>query len=146
MRKVTIGFNAVPALLGGRSTAATAFWNAEGVALRASGAGLPRVPRRRVRRARPTPSSSSRHARDAPTTSPTSSSGTVAALRRGYEEALKDPELAVETLVARNRGLDRELVIAELPAVGAAFTAAGTASASCTATCWRRGRGGRPTR
>src|SRR3954468_15610067 len=35
VRQVTIGFNAVQALLGGRVAAATAFWNVEGVALRA---------------------------------------------------------------------------------------------------------------
>src|SRR5918998_219051 len=35
--QVTIGFNAVPALLGRRVAAATAFWNAEGVALRERG-------------------------------------------------------------------------------------------------------------
>ena len=34
VRQVTIGFQAVPALLAGRVAAATGFWNAEGVALR----------------------------------------------------------------------------------------------------------------
>src|SRR6187551_1864568 len=34
VQRVTIGFNAVPALLGGRVAAATAFWSVEGVALR----------------------------------------------------------------------------------------------------------------
>ena len=33
VREVTIGFQAVPALLAGRVAAATGFWNAEGVAL-----------------------------------------------------------------------------------------------------------------
>jgi putative hydroxymethylpyrimidine transport system substrate-binding protein len=35
VKRVTIGFNAVPALLGKRVAAATAFWNVEGVALHA---------------------------------------------------------------------------------------------------------------
>ncbi|EHN11376.1 hydroxymethylpyrimidine-binding protein [Patulibacter medicamentivorans] len=35
VRRVTIGFEAVPAVLGGRVAAATAFWNAEGVAVKA---------------------------------------------------------------------------------------------------------------
>ncbi|WP_320669603.1 ABC transporter substrate-binding protein [Patulibacter defluvii] len=35
VRRVTIGFEAVAAVLGGRVAAATAFWNAEGVAVRA---------------------------------------------------------------------------------------------------------------
>ena len=52
VEETTIGFTAVPALLGGRVDAATAFWNAEGVALKQQAPGrLPRVPRRRVRRA-----------------------------------------------------------------------------------------------
>jgi ABC-type nitrate/sulfonate/bicarbonate transport system substrate-binding protein len=46
---------------------------------------------------------------------------TVAALRRGYEEALRDPELAAET-VAREGGADRARVLRELRDLGAAFT------------------------
>jgi ABC-type nitrate/sulfonate/bicarbonate transport system substrate-binding protein len=45
---------------------------------------------------------------------------TVAALRRGYEEALRDPELAAET-VAREGGADREKVLRDLRALGASF-------------------------
>jgi ABC-type nitrate/sulfonate/bicarbonate transport system substrate-binding protein len=45
---------------------------------------------------------------------------TVAALRRGYEEALRDPELAAET-VARESGADREKVLRELQELGATF-------------------------
>ena len=71
--RVTIGFDAVAALAAGQLDAATAFWNAEGVALRRLGVptrefrvddfGAPRVPRARpghVGRdpARPSPSSS----------------------------------------------------------------------------------------
>jgi len=37
VRRTTIGFSAVPALASGRVAAATAFWNAEGVALRRRG-------------------------------------------------------------------------------------------------------------
>jgi NitT/TauT family transport system substrate-binding protein/putative hydroxymethylpyrimidine transport system substrate-binding protein len=39
VHRVTIGFDAVPALLGGRVAGATAFWNVEGVALRAKRPG-----------------------------------------------------------------------------------------------------------
>lgn len=46
----------------------------------------------------------------------------IAALRRGYEEALRDPELAAETVARRNRGVDRRQVLRELRALGAAFT------------------------
>jgi len=40
VHRVTIGFDAVPALLGGRVAGATAFWNVEGVALRAKRPGI----------------------------------------------------------------------------------------------------------
>jgi putative hydroxymethylpyrimidine transport system substrate-binding protein len=39
VHRVTIGFDAVPALLGGRVAGATAFWNVEGVALRSKRPG-----------------------------------------------------------------------------------------------------------
>ena len=48
--RVTIGFDSVAALSAGRLDAATAFWNAEGVALRAPRRADARVPRRRLRR------------------------------------------------------------------------------------------------
>lgn len=122
--QVTIGFNAVPALLGRRVAAATAFWSAEGVALRRRGGpgrfrefrvdefGAPSYPELVLCVTRET-------LRD----DADMVDGVVAALRRGYEEALRDPELAVETLVRRNRGLDRALVLEELRALGPAFTA-----------------------
>lgn len=47
---------------------------------------------------------------------------TIAALRRGYEEALRDPELAAET-VARRTGADRLRVLRDLRDLGANFTA-----------------------
>jgi putative hydroxymethylpyrimidine transport system substrate-binding protein len=124
VEQVTIGFNAVPALLSRRVAAATAFWNAEGVALRKRGGpgrfrefrvddyGAPSYPELVLCVTRET-LRDDRELVDR----------TVAALRRGYEEALRDPELAAETLVRRNRGLDRELVLDELRALGSAFTA-----------------------
>ncbi|HEX8120822.1 MAG TPA: ABC transporter substrate-binding protein [Solirubrobacteraceae bacterium] len=122
--EVTIGFNAVPALLSRRVSAATAFWNAEGVALRKKGGesrfkefrvddyGAPSYPELVLCATQKTLDE------DADLVD-----GTVAALRRGYDEALKDPELAAETLARRNRGVDRELVLDELRALGPAFTA-----------------------
>jgi hypothetical protein len=47
----------------------------------------------------------------------------VRALRRGYEEALADPESAVTALVDRVGGLERSAVTRELSAVSPAFTA-----------------------
>ena len=46
---------------------------------------------------------------------------TIAALRRGYEEALRDPELAAET-VGRDGPADRARVLRELRGLGAGFT------------------------
>jgi ABC-type nitrate/sulfonate/bicarbonate transport system substrate-binding protein len=122
VEKVVIGFSAVPALLGNRVAAATAFWNAEGVALRREDRGFrefrvdefgaPAYPELVLCVSRATLADD----RDLV-------EGTISALRRGYEEALADPESAVETLVRSNRGLDRELVLEELRAVQGAFTA-----------------------
>ena len=122
VRKTTIGFNAVASLLSRRVAGATAFWNAEGVALereakgrrfkefRVTDFGAPAYPELVVAVTRETLEDE----RDLV-------EGTVAALRRGYEEALLDPEHAVETLVRRNRGLKRELVLEELQAVQSTF-------------------------
>ncbi|HEX8206716.1 MAG TPA: hypothetical protein VF587_11720 [Solirubrobacteraceae bacterium] len=46
---------------------------------------------------------------------------TIAALRRGYEEALRDPELAAE-IVGRDGPADRGTVLRDLRALGASFT------------------------
>lgn len=124
VERTTIGFTAVPALLGRRVAGVTAFWNAEGVAVRRERPairefrvdefGAPAYPELVL-------VATSATLRD----QPDMVAGTVAALRRGYEEALKDPELAVETLVRRNRGLERAAVLRELRAVQSAFTAGG---------------------
>ena len=126
VRKLTIGFTAVPALLSGRVSAATAFWNAEGVALRREGGsrkftefrvdafGAPRYPELVLVTTRQTLDEE-----------PDLIEGTVNALRRGYDEALLDPDLAVESLLRRNRGLERGPVLEELQAVQTAFKASG---------------------
>ena len=51
VKRTTIGFGAVPSLIAGKVDAVVAFWNAEGVALRAARRAHARVPRRRLRRA-----------------------------------------------------------------------------------------------
>jgi ABC-type nitrate/sulfonate/bicarbonate transport system substrate-binding protein len=121
VRPVTIGFQAVSALLSRRVDAATAFWNVEGVAVQArrpgtreflvDDFGAPAYPelvlatsRETLRDERPVV-----HA-------------TVTALRRGYEEALLDPESAVGALVDRVRGTDREEVQRQFDVVSPAFT------------------------
>jgi ABC-type nitrate/sulfonate/bicarbonate transport system substrate-binding protein len=122
VKPTTIGFEAVKAMLARRVAGATAFWNAEGVALRrrrpeirefrVDDYGAPSYPelvlavtpqtldeRRPVVRA------------------------TIRALQRGYTQAQRDPESAVTALVDAERGLDREDVAAQLDAVAPAFTA-----------------------
>lgn len=123
VRRVTIGFRAVPALLARRVDAATAFWNAEGVALKAR---RPRIREFRVDRygAPPYPelvlAASGRTVReDAPLVR-----ATVAALRRGYRQALVDPESAVGALVDRAKGVDRAQALREFDAVAPALGAA----------------------
>jgi putative hydroxymethylpyrimidine transport system substrate-binding protein len=117
---VTIGFNAVPALLARRVAGATAFWNAEGVALRRRRPGIrefrvdrygaPSYPelvvcvtRRTLRTRRPLVRA------------------VVRALRRGYGWAIGHPAGAVEDLLSAAPGLDRSLTAAQLAAVRPAF-------------------------
>jgi ABC-type nitrate/sulfonate/bicarbonate transport system substrate-binding protein len=120
VHKVTIGFQAVAALLARRVDGATAFWTAEGVALQAKRPGIRQfkvddygappypelvlcVSRATLRDDRPLVAA------------------TVRALRRGYEEAIDDPESAVEALVDRAH-VDRAETARELDAVSPAFT------------------------
>ena len=122
VRETTIGFEAVKALLAKRVDAATAFWNVEGVALRARRPGMrefrvddygaPAYPelvltvtRRTLRERLPLVRA------------------TIRALQRGYAETQVDPESAVSTMLERERGLDRAVLAAQLDAVGPAFAA-----------------------
>jgi ABC-type nitrate/sulfonate/bicarbonate transport system substrate-binding protein len=122
VRATTIGFGAVQSLLSRRVAGATAFWNAEGVALRARGRrirefrvedyGAPSYPELvlTVRR---------RTLQDEPALV----RATVAALARGYEEVLVDPESGVSALLTATTGLRRTTVQRELDAVSPSFTA-----------------------
>jgi putative hydroxymethylpyrimidine transport system substrate-binding protein len=120
VQRVTIGFQAVPALLGRRVDAATAFWNVEGLALQAKRPGIrefrvdqfgaPAYPelvlcatRATVRDDRPLVAA------------------TVRALRRGYTTAIQEPDTAVEALVERAK-VDRGVTTRQLDAVAPAFT------------------------
>lgn len=122
VRATTIGFSAVSSILAGRVDAATGFWNVEGVALRArrpkirefrvEDYGAPAYPELVLSVTRET-------LRDRPGTV----RATVAALARGYSEALIDPESAVATLVGAVKGSKREAVTREFDAVSPSFTA-----------------------
>lgn len=113
VHRVTIGFNAVASLLSRRVDGATAFWNAEGVAIsrrrpdfhvfRVDAFGAPAYPElvlcttRRALRAHPG------RIRAA-----------LRAVRHGYEQTLTDPAGSVRDLTRAVPGLDRGLTAAEL--------------------------------
>jgi putative hydroxymethylpyrimidine transport system substrate-binding protein len=120
VRKVTIGFQAVSALLAGRVDAATAFWNAEGVALHAE---RPAIRQFKVDDygAPPYPELVLCVSRETLQDDRSTVAATVRALRRGYQEAIADPESAVEALVDRAQ-VKRPETERELDAVSPAFT------------------------
>jgi ABC-type nitrate/sulfonate/bicarbonate transport system substrate-binding protein len=118
----TIGFTAVRSVLTGRVAAATGFWNVEGVALRerrpelrefrVDDFGAPAYPELVLTVTRET-------LQDRPALV----RATVAALARGYEEVLSDPENGITALMQAVSGLDREQLGRELDAVSPSFTA-----------------------
>jgi NitT/TauT family transport system substrate-binding protein/putative hydroxymethylpyrimidine transport system substrate-binding protein len=115
VRRTTIGFSAVPSLVAGRVAAATAFWNAEGVALRARGVrtrefrvadhGAPRYPELVL-----VATEAAVHEDRAIL------SRTLAALEAGTRSAVRDPRGA-QAAIERASGADRALVRAQLVAV-----------------------------
>ena len=119
VRRVTIGFSAVPSLIAGRVDAVVAFWNAEGVTLRRRGVdtrefrvgryGVPPYPELVLATTRRTLDEHRDLVR-----------GTVAALRDGTEEALSDPPTAVSE-VAKASGEDEDVVRAQFDALAPAF-------------------------
>ncbi len=122
VKTVTIGFNAVASLLSGRVSAATAFWNDEGVTLqrRRPGFHIFRVDRYG---APSYPELVLCATRSSLTQDPSLARGVVRALVRGYGVALTDPEGSEADLESRVRGLDPKLVSAELDAVEPAMEA-----------------------
>jgi putative hydroxymethylpyrimidine transport system substrate-binding protein len=122
VRSVTIGFNAVQSLLAGKVDGATAFWNAEGVALKARRPGIrefrvdqfgaPSYPELVLATSRETLETNGPVVR-----------ATVRALRRGYEATINDPESAVSALTDAEPDLKRALTSAQLDAVSPSFTA-----------------------
>ncbi|WP_354701477.1 hypothetical protein DSM112329_01793 [Paraconexibacter sp. AEG42_29] len=122
VRRTTIGFDAVPAILGGKVAGATAFWNAEGIALQRERPGL-KVFKVDQFGAPPYPELVLVTPRTTIQDDPALVQATVTALQRGYREALIDPETAVAALVDAVPGTDRGLVAAELDAVQPLFQA-----------------------
>jgi putative hydroxymethylpyrimidine transport system substrate-binding protein len=121
---IVIGFNAVADLISGRVSAATAFWNDEGVTVRRHDPGFhvfrvddygaPSYPELVV-----CATASSLH-RD-----PRRATDLVRALRAGYGYAVAHPALGANALETQVSGLDPALVSAELPGLIQAFTGPG---------------------
>jgi ABC-type nitrate/sulfonate/bicarbonate transport system substrate-binding protein len=121
VHEVTIGFNAVAALLGGRVAGATAFWDVEGVALahrrrgfrqfRVDRYGAPTYPELVLCVTRST-------LRDEPAVV----RATVAALERGYRFTLTDPDSSASDLLSRVPDASRAQIMAQLDVLDSAFT------------------------
>ncbi len=122
VRPTTIGFTAVRSLLTGRVSAATAFWNAEGIALRARRPGV-REFRVDAYGAPAYPELVLTVSRATLQDSPGLVRATVAAVARGYHEVLVDPDAGIAALLGSVEGLERAAVQRELDAVSPAFTA-----------------------
>jgi NitT/TauT family transport system substrate-binding protein/putative hydroxymethylpyrimidine transport system substrate-binding protein len=115
VRRVTIGFSAVPSLIARRVDAVVAFWNAEGVTLRSRGFatrelrvdryGAPRYPELVLATTRATLDERPRLVRE-----------TLAALRAGTRRALARRGEAADR-IARASGADEALVQAQLDAL-----------------------------
>jgi len=120
VRRVTIGFTAVPSLVAGRVDAVVAFWNAEGVTLRLRGVDTREF---RVDRygAPPYPELVLAATRRTLDERPELVSDTVAALRDGTEEALADPPTAIAE-IAKASGEDERVVRAQFQALEPAFS------------------------
>jgi NitT/TauT family transport system substrate-binding protein/putative hydroxymethylpyrimidine transport system substrate-binding protein len=108
VRRVTIGFNAVADLRAGKVDAATAFWNAEGVALRRAG-----VPTREFRvgdyGAPQYPELVLVTTRKLADSDPALVDAVAAGTRRGYSFTLAQPEASLRDLAAAVPGLDLSL-------------------------------------
>jgi NitT/TauT family transport system substrate-binding protein/putative hydroxymethylpyrimidine transport system substrate-binding protein len=120
VRRITIGFSAVPSLISGRVDAATAFWNAEGVTLRERGVetrefrvdefGAPRYPELVLVVRRELLERRRELVEDV-----------VLALAEGTEAALEDPDGAM-VRIARASRTDQSLVEAQFEAVREALS------------------------
>jgi NitT/TauT family transport system substrate-binding protein/putative hydroxymethylpyrimidine transport system substrate-binding protein len=124
--RVTIGFEAVPALAAGRIDAATAFWNAEGVALQRQGIdtrefrvdefGAPRYPELVVVAEQALKEEDPELVDDL-----------RLGIADGYRSVVQEPDAALDALIAQTNGLDRAEQEAQLDALRAvdAFHPAG---------------------
>lgn len=122
VRRTTIGFDAVPAILGRKVAGATAFWNVEGVALQARRPGV-RVFRVDRYGAPTYPELVLTTLRTTVQDDPDVVRALVTALQRGYREVIADPESAISALQEAVPGLNRALLARQLDAVQSTFQA-----------------------
>jgi putative hydroxymethylpyrimidine transport system substrate-binding protein len=106
VERLTIGFNAVSSLAAGRVNAATGFWNAEGIALRQQDIPI-RVFKVDAYGAPPYPELILTTSRRTLDEDPELVDAVVAATRRGYASAVRNPQQALDTLLTANPALDR---------------------------------------
>ncbi len=106
IKRTVIGFDAIAALSAGRVDAATAFWNAEGVALTELG-----VPTREFRvgdfAAEPFPELVVVTTEELAEAEPDVVEAMQAGLERGYELAVDEPDAALEEFLGAVDGLER---------------------------------------
>ena len=114
--RVNIGFESVAALAAGRVDAATAFWNAEGVALRDLG-----IPTREFRVGEqvggPFPELIAVASSELVESEPEVVDALRAGVRRGYALASDDPDAALESLLAAEPGLEANVQRAQMTAL-----------------------------
>jgi putative hydroxymethylpyrimidine transport system substrate-binding protein len=122
VKTVTIGFNAVAALLSHRVAAATAFWNDEGVTLQRRHPGF-HIFKVDQYGAPSYPELVLCATRSSLKENPSLASAVVRAIVRGYGVTLTDPQGSEADLESQVHGLDPALVDAELSAVEPAFLA-----------------------
>jgi NitT/TauT family transport system substrate-binding protein/putative hydroxymethylpyrimidine transport system substrate-binding protein len=137
VRRITIGFQAISALAAGKVDAATGFWNAEGVTLRAMG-----VPTREFRVDRygapPYPELILCTSSDAIRADPALVQSTLTATRRGYELVVERPAQALDDLLAEAPELDRGAQEAQLDALLGAHALGTTPPADVIVHRWIR--------
>lgn len=116
VERTTIGFDAVAALSAGRVDAATAFWNAEGVALRDAGLDT-REFRVGESLARPYPELVVVTTGELAAAEPGLTQDLAAALELGSEAVAEDPAAGLAALVAAVPALEREVQRGQLEAL-----------------------------
>ena len=127
VRTVTIGYNAVADLLGGRVAAATAFWNDEGLTVQQARPGF-HVFRVEQYGAPPYPELVLCATQQTVNRDPALVRGVVHTLVEGYEAVLRDPRAGAAALESQVSGLSPRLVKEQLAGELPAFRPAGGGS------------------